>query len=120
MSSSFIDYQSVALSSLKNVQEPLVTMSSVTLVRSVNICNVSELNIRIFLAHLRDDVFVYLVHNLLITSNSSLNLLSSGGLDVLMNEGDQLFCFSADWDQVFDCYLTLSSIRGLENKPTYF
>lgn len=111
----FIDYKSLIFSNLANEKTVLLSVEKPTFLNAVNICNVSEDNIRINLQIVR--LFIepkeesFLIKNILIQPNETNNLLALGNLEVFLQDGDSLLCFSNGYSQLFDCTLSYTELN---------
>ncbi len=111
----FVEYKSLIFANLADQKTVLLSLEKTIFLNSVNICNTSEDNIRINLQIVRllEDPTQenFLIKNVLIQPNESLNLISLGGLEVFLKNGDNLLCFSNGYSQVFDCTICYTELN---------
>lgn len=109
----FIEYKTLSFAEVADQQDILLTAEKTIFLNAVNICNISQENIRIFL-QIEKPLSVpviknYLISNLLIQPNESLNLLT--GLEVFLQKNDILRCFSDGYTKKFDCTICYSILN---------
>ena len=83
----FIDYKSALFSNLNDSTEVIFTAEMPTFINSINICNLVNENIRINLQIVRllnvtEPKSIYLIKNILIQTNESLNIVSFKDLEI--------------------------------------
>lgn len=113
----FISYQSLIFANLADQKTVLLSVEKPVFLNAVNICNISEINIRINLQIVRLLVSPqqenFLVKNVLLQPNETHNLMSLGNLDVFLKDGDNLLCFSNGYSQLFDCTICYTELNEL-------
>ena len=103
----FLNYKTLIFTNLADQKTILLNVEKSVFLNAVNICNVSEENIRINLQIVRninnEKQENYLVKNVLLQPNESHNLMSLGSLEVFLQKEDNILCFSNGYSQIFDC-----------------
>ena len=111
----FISYETLLFSKLADEKTAILSAEKTCYLNGVNISNATNANIRINLQIIRllvtPVVESYLVKNLLIQPNQSLNLMSLGNLKVFLENGDNLLCFSNGYTELFDCTICYSILN---------
>tara|TARA_B110000908_G_C10267055_1_gene465268 strand:- start:4406 stop:4774 length:369 start_codon:yes stop_codon:yes gene_type:complete len=109
----FLEPSRLLYSSLSDQKTVVLSTEKETIfLHAVNVCNMSDDNIRISLqmtsiinTPIEES---YLVKDVLLQPNESHNLMSLGNLEVFLKNGDSLICFSNGYSQVFDCVVCYS------------
>jgi len=113
----FVNYESLLFANLADQKSVLLSVEKPTFLNAVNICNITDSNIRINLQIIRllvsPSIENFLVRNVLIPSNESRNLISLGDLEVFLQDGDNLLCFSNGYSQIFDCAVCYTTLNEL-------
>lgn len=109
----FIEYKTLSFAQVADQQDILLTAEKTIFLTAVNVCNISQENIRIFL-QIEKPLNVpivknYLISSLLIQPNESLNLLSD--LEVFLQQHDILRCFSDGYTRKFDCTISYAILN---------
>jgi hypothetical protein len=111
----FVSYETLLYAALKNLKTPILSLEKTCFLNAVNICNVTNTNIRINLKIIRllanPTVENYIVKDVLIQPNESKNLLSLGNLEIFLENGDSLLCFSNGYSEIFDCTICYSLLN---------
>lgn len=111
----FVDYKSLIFSDLVDKKTVLLSVERPTFLNAINVCNTSKENIRINLQIVRLLVDPkqenYLVKNVLIQPNESHNLMSLGNLEVFLQDGDNILCFSNGYSEQFDCTICYTELK---------
>jgi hypothetical protein len=110
----FITYNSLLFNNLADQEAALFTATTPVLLDAVNVCNITESNIRINLMLRRSAVDNFLIYNTLIPPNESFNLLSLGKLKVFLGVSDSLLCFSKGYSQLFDCTICYTALNEFQ------
>jgi len=113
----FVNYESLLFANLADQKTALLSAEKPIFLNAVNICNVSSVNIRINLQLVRllasPVIENFLVHNVLVQPNESINLISLGRLEVFLKDGDNLLCFSNGYTELFDCTVCYTTLNEL-------
>lgn len=113
----FVNYESLLFANLADQKTALLSAEKPIFLNAVNICNVSSINIRINLQIVRllasPVIENFLVHNVLLQPNESINLISLGSLEVFLADGDNLLCFSNGYTELFDCTVCYTTLNEL-------
>lgn len=108
----FISYETLLFTNLADEKTAILSPEKTCRLDGVNVSNATSANIRINLQIIRllttPIVESYLIRNVLIQPNQSLNLLSLGKLEVFLENGDNLLCFSNGYTELFDCTICYS------------
>ena len=109
----FLEPSRLLYSNLSDQKIVLLSTEKETIfLHAVNVCNISDENIRISLqmtSKLDESVEEsYLVKDVLMQPNESHNLMALGNLAVFLKPGDSLSCFSNGYSQLFDCIICYS------------
>lgn len=111
----FVSYESLIFDQLADQKTVLLSVEKPTFLNAVNICIISEDNIRINLQIVRlltnPKQENFLVRNVLIQPNESHNLIALGNLEVFLHDGDNLLCFSNGYSQLFDCTICYTELN---------
>lgn len=111
----FINYESLIFDQLADQKTVLLSVEKPTFLNAVNICNISEDNIRMNLQIVRlltnPKQESFLVRNVLIQPNESYNLIALGNLEVFLKDGDNVLCFSNGYSQLFDCTICYTELN---------
>ena len=103
----FISYQTLLYEGLAELATPILSPEKTCFLNGVNICNLTNSNIRINLKIVRllsnPIKENYIIKNVLIQPNESKNLVSLGNLEIFLEDGDSLMCFSNGYSEKFDC-----------------
>ncbi len=112
----FIDYKTLPFNNLSDSTEVLLSAEMSTWVNAVNICNLSDDNIRLNLQFVRslnvdEPTYTPIRQNVLIQKNESLDLIKD--LKIQLENGDNLLCFSNGYNEKFSCLLCYTELNDL-------
>lgn len=111
----FISYETLLFSKLADKKTPILSPEKTCFINGVNICNLTNSNIRINLKISRllsnPTIENYIVKDVLIQPNESKNLLSLGSLEIFLENGDNLLCFSNGYSETFDCTISYTVLN---------
>lgn len=111
----FISYESELFTKLADKKTPILSSEKTCVLNGVNICNLTNSNIRINLKIIRllsdPSIETYIVKDVLIQPNESKNLLSLGSLEIFLENGDNLLCFSNGYSEIFDCTVSYTILN---------
>ena len=111
----FVSYKSLLYEKLADQKTVLLSAEKSIFLNAVNICNISDINIRLNLQIVRllEDPIKesFLVQNVIIQPNESKNLMHLGNLEVYLQDGDSILCFSDGYGQLFDCTICYTELN---------
>lgn len=111
----FIGYKTIPFNNLADSKTILLSAEKTLFLNGVNICNRTNDNIRINLKLVRllsdPTIENFIVNNVLLQPNQSCNLLSLGSLQIFLEDGDNLLCFSNGYNENFDCTLCYTELN---------